>query len=328
MTNDRPKQDVLRALAHERPVRTPFWLGAPKPEVWDGLRAHFGTDDGGVILDALGDNFRGVGAAAYRHPEEREPFDMTEAHPEQVETVADVEELPWPDPALIDTTGLRERCEQVKDFAVMGGSWAPFFHQIGWLIGQESYFVQMHTNPAVVEALTEKIVDFHIAVNERTFSEAADLMDFCFFGNDFGTQRGLFISPDCFRRFILPSIRRLADHARSFGLHVWLHSCGSVRAILPDLIDAGIEALHPVQVSAAGMSLDELGAEFGNDLMFVGGIDVHRLLRLGSPSEVREAVRRAKETLCPGYAVSPSHEAVLPDVPIENIIAMAEEAKA
>jgi len=227
----------------------------------------------------------------------------------------------------VDAAALRQHCESVGDCAVMGGSWAPYFHEVGDLIGQENYFIKMHTHPAVVEAVTEHVLDFHVAVNERVFRAAGDLIDFYFFGNDFGTQRGLFISRRHWRQFVLPGIRRLVEQAHRYGLSVLLHSCGSVREIIGDLIDAGVEALHPVQVSAAGMTAEELGREFGDKLMFVGGIDVHELLRRGTAEQVREAVRHNKRHLCPGYAVSPSHEAVLPDVPIENLVAMFDEAK-
>lgn len=324
------KERVLAALAYGVQDRTPLWHGVPKQEIMTGLHEHFGTTDDETLLRTIGDDFRWIHGGQYNHPDGLNPFEMPDCQPAACETVAEIEALPWPDPEYIDVdvAALRERCTQVGDCAIMGGSWAPFFHQIGWLIGQENYFVKMHTDPALVEALTERFIDYHLAMNERIFAAAADLMDFYFFGNDFGTQRGPFIGLPQFRRFILPGVRRLVEQARSYGLRVWLHSCGSVRALIPDYIDVGIEALHPVQVSAAGMDPEELGREYGGKLLFVGGVDVHQLLRLGTPEEVRAAVRHNKRHLCPGHAVSPSHEAVLPDVPIANLIAMFEEAKA
>jgi uroporphyrinogen decarboxylase len=323
------KERVLAALKHKQPDHTPLWHGVPKKEVMDGLFQHYQVRDEEALLRAIGDDFRWAAECGWRHPERSDPwpFKMAGANPAACETVAQVDALPWPDPKYVHVSGVRERCQKVSDCAIMGGSWAPFFHEIGWIMGQEEYLVKMYTHPAVVEAFTEHVVDFHLAANERVFQVAGDLMDFYFFGNDFGTQRGLLISVEHFRRFVLPGVRRLAEQAHSYGLHVWLHSCGSVRAIIPDLIDVGVEALHPVQVSAAGMSAEELGREFRGKLMFIGGIDVHHLLREGTPEEVRQAVRHNKRHLCPGYAVSPSHEAVLPDVPIPNLVAMFDEAK-
>lgn len=322
------KERVLSALAHQTPDRTPLWHGVPQAEVLQNLYQHYGVQGEEALLRTIGDDFRWVGGYAWKDPARPKwQFEMPGATPAACETVADVEALPWPDPAFVDVSGLRQRCQAVADCAIMGGSWAPFFHEIGWLLGQEEYFVKMHTHPAVIEAMTERMIDFHIAANEKVFREAGDLIDFYFFGNDLGTQLGPFISPECFRQFILPGFKRLTDHAKSHGLHVWLHCCGSCRRFIGDFIDIGIEALHPVQVSAAGMSPAELGRHFGGKIMFVGGIDVHQLLRLGTPDEVRAAVRENKKHLCPGYAVSPSHEAVLPDVKIENLVAMFDEAK-
>lgn len=323
------RERVLAALQGEETDHCPFWIGYPTEEVRRRLCAHFGLPDGAEeIVEATGSDFRGGGYASYQAPDGREPLNLGPSHPGACETVAEVEALPWPDPDYIkvDVAATREHCARVADYAIMGGSWACFFHELGWTMGQEEYLVKMHTHPAVVEAFTERIVDFHCAMNERIFSAAADLMDFFFFGNDFGTQRGLFISPELWRHFVLPGVRRLVDQARSFGLRSWLHSCGSIRAIIPDLIDIGIDAIHPVQVSAAGMSAEELGREFGGQIMFIGGIDVHQLLRRGTPEQVRAAVRHCRRHLGPSYAVSPSHESILPDVPTENLVAMIEEA--
>ncbi len=324
------RQRVLTALSHQAPDRTPLWLGVPKPEIVQALCAHYGVADYEAVMRRAGDDFRWAGHHGWKHPQARQPFDMTGCPrpPGECETVADVDALPWPDPQYIDVADTRAACQAARDagFAVMGGSWAPFFHQVGWTMGQEEYFIKMHTHPEVVEAFTERIVDFYMAANDRVFEVAGDLIDFYFFGNDLGTQLGPFVSPDCFRRFILPSIRRLSEQAHRRGLHVWMHSCGSVRTMIGDFIDAGVEALHPVQVSAKGMDPAELGREFGGKILFVGGIDVHQLLRTGTPQQVRQAVQYNKKHLAPSYVVSPSHEAVLPDVKIENLLAMFEEA--
>ncbi|NQU75657.1 MAG: hypothetical protein HQ546_04980 [Planctomycetes bacterium] len=322
------KERVLAALKHNWPDRTPLWHGVPTQEVMDGLFKYYGVHTEETLLRAIGDDFRWTAGLVWKDPDRPEPFQMPPGvKAAACETVAEVDALPWPDSRGVDVSQIREKCQKVSDCAIIGGSWAPFFHEIGWLIGQEEYFIKMHTNPAVVEAITDHVVNFHLACNDLIFREAADLMDLYFFGNDLGTQRGPVISVEHFRRFVLPSFRRLTEHAISYGLHVWLHSCGSIRQFIPDLIDIGIEALHPMQISAEGMAAEELARQFKGKLMFVGGVDVHYLLRKGTPDEVRSAVRHNKRCLCPGYVVSPSHEAVLPDVRIENLAAMFDEAK-
>jgi uroporphyrinogen decarboxylase len=322
------RERVLAALAHQQPDRTPLWLGHPMPEVVDRLMAHYGVADHESMLRAIGDDFRWKGVFQWRSPDGRFPLDMTGLSPVNFETLADVEAYTWPDPQYADVSETRRHCLAAKDYAIYGGSWSHFFHQVWDLMGPEDYMTKMLTNPEIVEAITNRVVDFHYAVNEKLFKEAGDLIDLFFFGNDLGTQRGLLFSRDLFLKFIKPGMVRLIEQAKSYGLHVWLHSCGSVRDIIPDLIEMGIEALHPVQVSAAGMSVEELGREFRGKITFIGGVDVHHLMREGTPEEVRAAVRFNKQHLGPGYVVSPSHEAVLPDIPTANLIAMIDEAKA
>jgi uroporphyrinogen decarboxylase len=107
---------------------------------------------------------------------------------------------------------------------------------------------------------------------------------------------------------------------------VILHSCGSIHRVVPDLIDLGIDALHPLQARAAGMDANTLRRDFIGRLAFVGGVDTQDLLVNGSPADVRVEVRRLRSTLGPRVVISPSHEAILPNVPPENVAAMAEEA--
>jgi uroporphyrinogen decarboxylase len=147
-----------------------------------------------------------------------------------------------------------------------------------------------------------------------------------FFGNDFGTQLDLFISPDNFRRFVLPSFKRLIEVGKKHNKKIMLHSCGSIYRIIPDLIDAGVDVLHPIQAQARGMSAEEL-AQYKNDLAFVGGIDAQNFIVNATPEEVGEEVRRVRDILGPNIVISPSHEEILPNVPPANTLAMARAAK-
>jgi uroporphyrinogen decarboxylase len=151
-------------------------------------------------------------------------------------------------------------------------------------------------------------------------------MDAFFFGNDLGTQRGLMISPADLERFVMPWIRRLAAQARERGYQVILHSCGSVHQMIGAFISAGVGCLHPLQARAEGMNAATLGRDFRGAIAFLGGIDTQELLVHGSPDDIRVEVRRLKHLLGPHLIVSPSHEAILPNVPPDNVQAMAEEA--
>jgi len=107
---------------------------------------------------------------------------------------------------------------------------------------------------------------------------------------------------------------------------VVLHSCGAISKIIPRLIDIGVDGLHPLQARAKGMEAENLGREFGGELVFVGGVDTQELLPFGTPEEVKNDVRRLKGLLGERFIVSPSHEALLPNVSIENVLAMRDAA--
>ena len=101
-----------------------------------------------------------------------------------------------------------------------------------------------------------------------------------------------------------------------------LHSCGSVAKVIPDIIDAGIDGLHPIQALAAGMDAENLAEKFRDKIVFIGGVDTQVLLREGTAKQIKDDVKRLKRLFGNNFIVSPSHEAIMPDVPPENILAM------
>jgi len=146
--------------------------------------------------------------------------------------------------------------------------------------------------------------------------------------SDFGSQRSLLIQPATWRAFVRPPFERLFRCARAYGVHVMLHSDGAIRAVIPDLVDMGLEILNPIQVEAVGMEPRGLKRDFGDSLIFHGAIDIQQTLPFGSPEDVRNEVRERFHDLGAGggYILSCSHS-LLPDVPIENILAMYETAR-
>ncbi len=289
------------------------------------------------IYSFLGDDCRWVMAdGGYRHPEGMPAFDpaygikretlSAEGCFAEAETVADIESYPWPDPKHCDFTDTYKQIEKFPDQMVFTGMWSPFYHLVADFFGMENYFVKMYECPAVVEAVTERVVDFYVAANEKFFSELGDRAEVMFFGNDFGTQLDLFIAPEMFRKFVMPSFKRLIAVGKKYNKIVMLHSCGSIYRIIPDLIDAGVDVLHPIQAQAAGMNADSL-KQYKNDLAFLGGIDAQSFFVNATPAEIKDEVRRVRSILGPNIVISPSHEEILPNVPAENILAMAEAAK-
>jgi len=184
----------------------------------------------------------------------------------------------------------------------------------------------MHTDPAIVDAVTRHIVDFYLEINEKLFKLAGNKIDAFFFGNDFGSQLDLLISPEHFDRFVMPYFREFTNQAHRHSYKVVLHSCGAIDRVIPLLIDAGVDVLHPIQAMAKNMDAQSLVKKYKDKIVFMGGVDTQRILPFGTPDEVRTEVKRLKDLFGPNFIVSPSHESILPGVSPENIVAMAEGA--
>jgi uroporphyrinogen decarboxylase len=167
------------------------------------------------------------------------------------------------------------------------------------------------------EALTEYVIGL---VREwgKTSVSAIFLTD------DWGSQTGIMISPSMWRKYFQAHYRRIFDEIHRFGKAVFFHSCGNIMAIIPDLIDSGVDVLDPIQPGA--MDLNDVGRQFGGYISFSGAIDDQRL-KTYAPQEVKDSVRRAIDVLGRpfgnGYIVSPSN-VVVPPVPFENIQALFE----
>jgi len=332
------KERVIAALERREADRTPLWAGWPKPETLEKLYRFYGVEDKEALLRRIGDDIRWFAGPPWEHPEGKPYFDPYHGIPAEKRSHAApgvfadctdpkaVEDYPWPDPRYVNCDSLRETFEPYTEYAVLSGSWAPFFHDAANFLGMENYFLKMYTDRAVVEAVTKHIVDFYLAANERVFTAAAGLIDAFFFGNDYGSQNDLLMSLDMWQQFILPYEKALVEQAKSFGLKVIHHSCGAVSKIIPDLIEIGVDGLHPVQVEAEGMNPESLAARYKDRLTFIGGISTQQLLRRGTQQQVRENVRYMKKLFGNSYIVSSSHEAILPDIPVENLHAMFDEA--
>ncbi len=316
---------IQRIIAGEKADRCGFWLGNPANDTWPILHKYFGTDDKEELRQRLGDDFRWVPAGFGGFPIHKSAHG--EAGPfAEIEDPAAVEDYPWPDPEELDFSPILAQLSQLGDVYRASGLWTCFFHNIMDLFGIEAYMMKMLLNPAVVHAVTDRVCQFYYAANERFFQEADHLVDGFFFGNDFGTQLDLFCGPTQFDQFVMPWFRQFTDQGHRHGYQVILHSCGAIHKVIDRLIDARVDCLHPIQAKAANMDAHRLARDFGGKISFMGGIDTQDLLVHASPAEVRRDVERVREALSPRLIISPSHEAVLPNVPPANIQAMAEAA--
>lgn len=333
------KRERIRAIIARKPSeRCGFWLGNPHPDSWPGLHRYFGTTTENELRRKLGDDFSWISPQfpldAYRHPRGRKMFDleMDKTHHGQAgplasaETLADVDRYEWPNPDYMNFDECLEDLHRAGDTYRASGMWTCFYHNIMDLFGMENYMVKMYTHPEVVEAVTDRVCEFYYEVNERFFKQTGDLVDGFFFGNDFGTQRDLICGLKQFDRFILPWFRKFTDQGHRYGYQVILHSCGSIHRVIPRLIEAGVDCLHPLQAKAANMDAATLARDFQGKIAFLGGIDAQEVLVHASPEQIKAEVRRVRDLLGPNLIVSPSHEAILPDVPPENVAALAEAA--
>lgn len=333
------REKVLEVFEHRSAGDGVLWTGNPDREVIHDGAVRWGIEDNAeAFFRHMDDDCRWISAdGGYRHPEGRPMFDTAYNSKSRdtlsaagcfadTEDLAEVDAYPWPDVKYCDFTHIYEHIDRFRDKMVFTGMWSCFFHLVADYFGMENYFIKMYEAPEIVEAVTERVVDFYVQANDKFFAGLGDRADVMFFGNDFGTQLDLFISPEMFRRFVLPGFKKIIAVGKKYNKKILLHSCGSIYRIIPDLIDAGVDAIHPIQAKAVGMSADEL-KQYKNDLAFVGGIDAQSFFVNSTPDEIAREVDRVRSILGPSIVISPSHERILPNVPAENVLAMARAAK-
>lgn len=156
---------------------------------------------------------------------------------------------------------------------------------------------------------------------DKAHAELGDRVDLFYFVEELGMQGGLMYPPDMIREHFLPRLRRLFGRAHGYGYKVFFHSCGSIRKMIPDLIESGVDVLNPIQPGGLGMAPEELARDFGGRVCFCGGMDMQRLMPEGKPDEVRKEAERYMRVLAPGYILDYAnilHE----DIPPENSLAM------
>lgn len=335
------RERVLKTFDFQQTETVPRWCGA-SDEFWTKAKNELNLDDEG-LKRRFGDDFRRV-YARYRGPDLnlsdgatwKSPFGVERdgigygqplSHPlSEVSSLEEVEEYPWPDPDWMDPGSIRSDAEKWGgEYAVLGGDWSPFWHDAIDLLGHENLYYKMYDYPEVVKSVFEKISDYYIEVSRNIFEEAADVIDIFFIGNDLGGQTGPLLGVDLYREFLHPSIRRYIDLGHSYGLKVMMHCCGGYRPLIPDLIEAGMDGLHALQPDAGGMEPEGLKKDFGKDIVLNGAIDSHHVLINGSsPAFVRDKTLEVLEIMATGggYIAGASHDTILEETPVENVLAM------
>jgi uroporphyrinogen decarboxylase len=280
----------------------------------DGKRWHDLTDEFGV---------------RWSMPDDSPLYMDITHHPLAAATIDDLADYPWPrggDPGRF--AGLRERARQLRQetpYAVVSGISGVVYEICWYMRGLEQWFMDMLERPEFCEAMLDRTLRFWLDWFQVFLDEVGDVVDVIMIGDDLAGQGGPLFRPDFYRQVVQPRHRQLVQFIKSrTSAKVWYHTCGACRDFIPDLLENGIDALNPVQISAAQMDPEQLKTEFGDRLVFWGGaIDAQHVLPHADPDTVREHVRKNLQAFKPGggYVLNNVHN-IQAGVPPENVLAM------
>ncbi len=247
-----------------------------------------------------------------------------------LERASQLDTVQWPnpyDPGRL--AGVREEARRlfeetdylvVADIMCLGP-----FEGACFLRGYEQFCMDLYWNLDMAQAILEKVTETDIALWDLFLQNVGGYVQVVAQGDDLGTQRGTWIKPEMYRELIWPYHKRLYDFIHSkTQAKVFMHSCGSVFDLIPDLIEAGVQILNPIQRSAAKMDIATMKQEFGKELCFWGGgIDVQQVLPFATHERIRDEVAYSIDTLGKdgGYVFCPAHN-IQPDVSPDRIDVM------
>jgi uroporphyrinogen decarboxylase len=254
-------------------------------------------------------------------------------HPLAEATIADLDRHPWPDtddPGY--TAGLADEARALHEhtsYAIVADPGFKSFWEMGYMLrGLEQFLMDLAADPQFVTALLEKLLEVNLKITGRFLDAVGPHIHVIRTADDLATQQGTLMSPRSYRTLLKPFYKKYVDFIKSkTEAKIFYHSCGNVVGLLDDLIEIGVDIINPVQVSAMADTA-ELKRRFGDRLAFWGAIDTQHVLPLGSVADVEAEVRRRIRDLAPGggFVVAAVHN-IQPDVPPENVIAMAEATR-
>jgi uroporphyrinogen decarboxylase len=228
-------------------------------------------------------------------------------------------------------TQLRQKAKKLyeeTDYAIMIGFGGNLFEWGQFLYRADEFLMNLVSHRQEMERMLDRLTELHLHKLMPVLEAVSGYVQVIQMGDDLGMQTGPMISPAMYREIFFPRHRKIYRAVKdNSDLHVFLHSCGEIAEFIPDLIEAGVDIINPVQTNTAGMEPERLKREFGRDLVFWGGgVDTQHVLPKGTPEEVRREVRRNAEVLMKngGFVFSQVHN-ILAGVPPENIVAMYDE---
>lgn len=335
------------ATINREPVDRPAtWLGLPTPDAIPGLLEYFKAESIEEIKTRFDDDVWPI-EVPYNNPPHNDigcaldftPDAHTGSQDERVLThagffenkidPAEVDNFNWPIPGEhMDLEESKRKVQAIpEDKLRLGIMWSAHFQDACSAFGMENAYITMMMYPEMFKAVIDRIVDFHLANNKLFYEATKGYLDAVLIGNDFGSQISLLVDPDMLRQLVLPGTQRLVEQAKSYGLTVVHHSCGSIVPIIGDLYDLGVDVVHPIQALAKGMDAESLKSNYAERGIFCGGVDAQELLVNGSPEDIKKEVKRLVGLFPTGLVISPSHEAILPDIAPANVEAMFEAVK-
>ena len=305
------EQIALRLHTDTRP------LLVGSPDGWQDIYY-----DDGSFRDEFGVIWRKAGEGHY----------APTGNPLREATLTDLDAYSWPDPLNPGRVrGLQESARALKegtDYAVVLSLPVGFVHLSQYLRGYEQWLLDIILNPAFLQALMDRTLDWWRALAGAVLAEVGPYVDVVAFSDDVAFHDRPMLDLDRYRRLLKPRHREMVDCIKSRSqAKVLYHCCGAVRSLVPELVDIGVDALNPVQVSSADMDTSALKDEFGDYICFWGAVDTQRVLPSGTPEQVRAEVQRRIADLAAGggYVLAPVHN-IQEDVPPENILAMVDAA--
>lgn len=339
-----PRERWLALFAGEKPDRIPtdYWA---TDEVTDRLLRELRCNDLETLYDKL--HIDGVTRVEpprlkNRHPDDPEAdiwgvrkrkmdygagiYEEFETHPLAAVTTAEqVYEFKWPSADDHDYEYYKAKIKSVRRHRmVRSGDFEPYLIYCS-MRGLEQGLMDVHEHPDILEATLECIFDYYYDLNQRIYEIGKGLIDVSYIAEDLGGQNGLLMSLEDIRKFILPNQKRMADLGRSYGVHIFYHTDGDVREVIPDLISVtGIELLNPIQWRCPSMSREELVRDFGDKIIFHGAMDNQHTMPFGTVEEVRGEVLDNIRIFAPArWICAPCHN-LQPITPTRNIITMYE----
>ena len=231
----------------------------------------------------------------------------------------------WPDPDCWDYSDVPGQIKSKEEMPIRGGGSEPFLTYKS-LRGQWQGYVDLIRHPEIVHYCLDKLFDMAYENTRRIYEQIPGEVMITYVAEDLGTQTGLLMAPGQIREFLIPRMKRMIDLTHGEGAYVFHHSDGSVRKILPDMIEAGIDVLNPIQWRCRGMEREGLKRDFGEKLVFHGAMDNQQTLPFGTVEDVKREVVENLSILGRGggYILAPCHN-IQANTPPENVVAMYEK---